>query len=185
MGEQWNDVVGFEAYFQVSSDGVVYSKRTGRILRQVSSKKGYKTVSTRIGGRAGKCFCFKVHRLVADAFLEPAAQSLLDACKLQGHGRVLVRHMDGDKANNCASNLAWGTAQDNADDFKASPNFHIALEKRSGCKNVHAKADLALVQKIRARYKRGCRINGARALAAEFGVHHTNIARLASARSYK
>lgn len=30
--------------------------------------------------------------------------------------RAEARHLDGDKLNNCDSNIAWGTAKDNADD---------------------------------------------------------------------
>lgn len=108
MESLWKDVVGFEAYFKVSEYGEVFSKRTKRVLKQCVSKSGYRTISTRLGGRNGTCYCFKVHRLVADAFLEPPATALVEKCSTQGCGVVLVRHLDNNKLNCHYSNLLWG-----------------------------------------------------------------------------
>ena len=185
MEIEWRNVVGFEMLFSVSNTGEMHSKRTGRILKQSTSKKGYRTISTRVGGRNGVCHCFKIHRLVAEAFLPPPSPQLVEACKLQGYGQVIVRHLDDDKTNNRPLNLAWGTSQDNSDDFAGKPAFHAMLGKRAGCNNVFAKATPQMVDNIRTRYQKGSRTNGARAMAAEMGIHHTNIARLAAVRSYK
>lgn len=99
--EVWKDVVGFEDIFQVSSFGNVYSKRTNKNLKQCLTKSGYKTVATKIGGRNGVNHTFRVHRLVAIAFL--------GYCD----GRVEVNHIDGNKANNKLSNLEWVTPLEN------------------------------------------------------------------------
>lgn len=99
--EVWKDVVGFEDYFRVSTFGNVYSKRTGIILKQVLRVNGYKTISTRIGGRSGKALCFKVHRLVAEAFIS------------NPQNKPEVNHKDGNKANNSVQNLEWNTKSEN------------------------------------------------------------------------
>lgn len=101
MLEIWKDVVGFEEYFKVSTFGNILSKRTGKILKQTVSKTGYKTFATKVGGRNGKAYCFKVHRLVAEAFI-PNSDS-----------KPMVNHIDGDKKNNYVENLEWVTASEN------------------------------------------------------------------------
>lgn len=65
----FKDVVGFEEYFSISDDGKIFSKRTNKELKQTISKTGYLTVATKIGGRNGLNKCFKIHILVAKAFI--------------------------------------------------------------------------------------------------------------------
>lgn len=98
----WKDVVGYEEYFSVSSTGEIFSKRTNKVLKQNTTKEGYKTVATKIGGRGGLNLCFKVHRLVATAFIP------------NPEGKPYVNHIDGCTSNNCVSNLEWCTASENA-----------------------------------------------------------------------
>lgn len=95
MEEIWKDVVGFENYFKVSSLGKVLSKRTNKILKTHVNKSGYEMLSTKIGGRQGKCYCLRVHRLVADAFLKNPEEF------------PEVNHKDGIKINNVPENLEW------------------------------------------------------------------------------
>lgn len=182
--EQWRDAVGYETLFSVSNLGRVRSKRTGKILKPTRLSNGYLGICTRIGGRAGKCLTRRVHRMVADAFLGSPPAELVARCALYGHGKVLVRHLDDDKDNNASSNLAWGTGADNSADFMATEKFDQVVLGRSGPKNPNAKATPEMVAAIRARFVKGCSRNGARALAAEFGIHHTNVARIAGQRSY-
>ena len=66
--EEWRDVIGYENYFRVSNLGRIFSKRTNKIIKLVVSKQGYYTFSTRFNGRKSKPHCFRVHRLVAEAF---------------------------------------------------------------------------------------------------------------------
>ena len=62
---------------------------------------GYLVVTVR---KDNKPFVARVHRLVAKTFI-PNPNEL-----------PIVRHLDDSKQNNHASNLAWGTVQDNASD---------------------------------------------------------------------
>lgn len=101
MEELWKDVIGFEALFSVSNMGNVFSKRTNKLLKLCVSDRGYYKVATKIGGRAGKNYCFRVHRLVATAFLD------------NPEDKPSVNHKDGNKLNNRCSNLEWSTVSEN------------------------------------------------------------------------
>ncbi len=101
MQEEFRDAVGYEHLFSVSSIGRIYSKRTNKILKTLVSKTGYEVFSTRIGGRAGVVKCFKVHKLVAEAFIPNIGN------------KPCVNHKDGVKTNNCTSNLEWITHSEN------------------------------------------------------------------------
>ena len=92
--EIWVDVRNHDNY-EVSSDGRVRNKKTGRILTPVLNKKeGYGRV--RLDGDRQY-----VHRLVADSFFDGE------------HSRMDVNHIDGDKNNNSVSNLEWCTRREN------------------------------------------------------------------------
>lgn len=97
----WLDVVGYEDLFMVSDCGQVFSKRTNKILKQTKTKSGYLTIATKIGGRGGKNVCFRVHRLVAEAFVD------------NPHDKPHINHIDGNKTNNNFSNLEWVTPKEN------------------------------------------------------------------------
>ena len=114
--EVWKDVVGYEEFFKVSNLGNVYSKRSGKILKQNLHPNGYYTIATKIGGRCGKNICFKVHRLVAKAFI----QNVYD--------KPYVNHIDGVKTNNTIGNLEWCTAKENT--HHAIANGLISYNKR-------------------------------------------------------
>ena len=81
---------GYEDYL-ISDDGIVYSTKTGeeRVLVQRVDIDGYKTVGLY---KNGKCKRFKVHRLVANAFIAKDGD------------RDCVNHIDGNKWNNTKEN---------------------------------------------------------------------------------
>lgn len=114
--EVWKDVVGCEEYFKVSNLGNVYSKRSGKILKQNLHPNGYYTIATKICGRCGKNICFKVHRLVAKAFIPNV------------YDKPYVNHIDGVKTNNTIGNLEWCTAKENT--HHAIANGLIIYNKR-------------------------------------------------------
>jgi hypothetical protein len=111
--EEWRDVVGYEEYFQVSNLGRIFSKRTNKILKQTISKTGYFTCASKIGGRKGISICFKIHRLVAEAFLAPPSKTLIEECSCSVYKIVPVNHKDGNKLNNIHTNLEWCSYREN------------------------------------------------------------------------
>ena len=100
-GENWEDIVGCESY-QVSDQGRVRNKETGRILKlsQVNKSKKYLKVAL---PRYGKWKFYLVHRLVAEAFIpNPDPEHLTQ-----------VNHRDEDPTNNRVDNLEWCDAKYN------------------------------------------------------------------------
>ena len=111
--EEWRDVISYEQYFKVSNTGRIFSKRTNKILTIGVNKSGYQVLSTRIGGKSGKCLCLRVHRLVAEAFLPKPSDLLIDSSNSTYYGVVPVNHIDGNKTNNHVSNLEWASYSEN------------------------------------------------------------------------
>lgn len=107
----WKDIKGYEGLYQVSTDGEVrsldrYEKskgnstrlRKGKIRTLSVDKDGYKKIGL---WKDSKVKHFKVHRLVAETFIE------------NPHNYPVVNHIDGNKENNSIENLEWCTVRDN------------------------------------------------------------------------
>lgn len=162
MQEIFVDVCGYENYFQISNFGRLYSKRSNKILKQHLNRQGYATVSTRIGGRNGYAVLFRVHRLVADAFVLKASNS------------SEVNHIDGNKANNHVSNLEWVTPSENVQHA-----WDTGLrERKTGVDNPLSKLSAKDISLIRTSEK------SCRELAEIYKVHHTQISRVKRGKSY-
>lgn len=101
--EIWKDIPNTNGKLQVSSHGRVRSylrdKDEGAILKTCADKKGYLRLRVTLEREKR---CYKVHRLVADAFLD------------NPDGKTQVNHIDGDKTNNFVGNLEWATNAENA-----------------------------------------------------------------------
>lgn len=110
--EIWKDIKGYEGLYQVSNLGRVKSNarilskgkrgerfQKERILVNCDNKNGYHQVLIYDNKKIPKCR--RVHRLVAEAFLEKA------------HTAATVDHIDNNKTNNKASNLQWMTFGEN------------------------------------------------------------------------
>ncbi len=128
-GEEWRDVPGYEGLYLVSSLGRFYRlprRNTrnfykGRLVSQSYNAKGYLKVD--LSGRNGKVWTARAHRLVARAFLgEPEA------------GQE-VRHLNGVRDDNRASNLAWGSGSQNSYDAVAHGTHTTA--RRTHCPQGH------------------------------------------------
>lgn len=181
MEEIWKDVVGFEDYFKISSKGLVFSKRTNRVLKQTLSKTGYLTFSTRIGGRGGTCYCFKVHRLVAEAFLPEPDEHLKEVAMGTFYGKVPVNHIDGNKTNNKVENLEWTTPS-----YNTVHAIEMGLLVPIQGEDVHNSVLTSeQVRFIRDNYKPYCKEFGARAIARALGVNHNTVSSAARGISYK
>lgn len=110
MLERWRNITGYEGRYMISDLGRVKS-----ISRLVKKKGGMRLVPELIlspgknefgylyvilfKGNVGKPF--RVNRLVAKAF------------KRNPNDKKEVNHLDGDRANNKASNLEWTTKLEN------------------------------------------------------------------------
>ena len=97
MEEIFKDIEGYEGLYQVSNTGKVKSIKFGkeRILKPCKDKSGYLCVNI---CNKGKNKTFRVHRLVAFAFVQNNSLFNTD-----------VNHIDENKMNNNANNLEWVT----------------------------------------------------------------------------
>jgi hypothetical protein len=93
-------IVGFEGCYVVTSDGRIFSVRNGKYRERklAMDRGGYLVVSLWANNKNKQ---FKVHRLVAEAFI-PNLKN-----------KRCVNHKDGDKQNNSISNLEWVTHGEN------------------------------------------------------------------------
>ena len=92
--EKWKDIKGYEGLYQISDLGNVKSIRTNKILKYGYSHNGYRIVNLK-----GKMF--RVHRLVAEAFIDNKEHL------------PYVNHKDENKENNNVNNLEWCTSSYN------------------------------------------------------------------------
>ena len=95
--ELWIDISDFPNY-EVSSNGRVRNKKTGRCLK-FNDRKGYNSVHL---SKNNSVKAKSVHRLVADSFYDG------------DHSGLVVNHIDGNKKNNFVGNLEWCTESYNA-----------------------------------------------------------------------
>lgn len=139
--QEWRQMLD-NPYYEVSSIGNVRSvdrviiRKNGwrQTLPSVQrkpqlNKQGYYVVTIGTGGNGTKLR--RVHRLVAEAFLEPR------------DGAEEVNHIDGVKTNNCVNNLEWVTNLENIQHSIATK-----LIERDGEKNACAKMSEVDVRRL-------------------------------------
>ena len=99
--EQWRDIDGYDGAYQVSDLGRVRSLKFGkvRVLRTGNDRKGYLCVGL---CKDGKQKSYKVHRLVAQAFIPNDDES-----------KTQINHINEVKSDNRVSNIEWCTPQYN------------------------------------------------------------------------
>lgn len=96
--EEWRPICGYEGLYQVSNLGRVKSLKNNKgiyrekILIIGKNKDGYLQINL---CKEGKMKTFRVHRLVANAFIENPNEY------------TTVNHIDENKENNCVDNLEW------------------------------------------------------------------------------
>ena len=99
--EEWKEIEGLDGRYYISSCGRVLSLCLDgyKIIQPFICGDGYCYVDLRKDGKDVKC---RVHRLVADAFIDRA------------EGKTIVHHKDADRRNNNVSNLQWLTTTEHA-----------------------------------------------------------------------
>ena len=116
MTETWARIADSSGY-EVSDQGRIRGPH-GLILRPTDNGHGYLSVGVHGAHRY-------VHRLVAEAFCGTP--------KIDQE----VRHLDGDKTNNAASNLRWGTRSENIRDQVNHGTHWRATHRQTHCKRGH------------------------------------------------
>lgn len=91
--EKWKKI---NEFLCVSDEGYVISH--GKVIKGEICKNGYKRIYV---SHKGKQYKFLIHRLVAEAFIE------------NPENKPCVNRIDGNKQNNCVSNLEWVTYSEN------------------------------------------------------------------------
>lgn len=144
LNEIWLPIKGYEGLYDVSNFGRIRSHDYGhkgvtKILQTHAAKGYYVKVAL---WKEGKVRYFRVHRLVAIAFL-PAPQE----------GQTQVEHIDCDKHNNKVANLRWTHPKGNM----ANPltRYHLSLSHM--CPSDETRARMSAGQKRRFAYERRTR----------------------------
>jgi NUMOD4 motif/HNH endonuclease len=180
-GEHWRAISGFDGVFEVSCSGRVRSlprlvPRSGAAVwvhgceLRGKIQDGYRRVCLSHGGEQILRF---VHVLVAEVFL-PARPSPLHT----------VNHRNGKRAENRASNLEWATpSEQSIHSWRVLGRVRtqaMADSVPQGQFNGRAKITDAQTIELRARRAQG---ETTIALARAYGLHPSQISRIASGKS--
>ena len=126
---EFRTLKNFENYYIISNTGIIKSvdryvncgiKYNNKVLKKGKEikpiiVKGYYNVSL---SKNGKSKQYSIHRLVAQTFI-PNPNNLPQ-----------VNHIDGNKLNNCVSNLEWCTAKHNINE-----SYRIGLHSKKSIMN--------------------------------------------------
>lgn len=163
--EEWKDIKGYEGLYQVSNQGRIRSfwhRRKGVDCLVQTSVYGYKYVTL----HKEKQRTFRVHRLVAEAFIP------------NPEGKPQVNHINGDKGDNRVTNLEWCTGSENM-----IHAYRNGLEVANTQPAHIAKRILSeeQVRQIRTLLDEGV---SSRKIAKQFGVGKTLISQIKQGKAY-
>jgi hypothetical protein len=166
MQTVWRPIPGFEGVYEASSSGNI--RRTGkvagavvgRILKESTSKTGYRRVGL---WSNGKCALTYVHRAVASAF--------------HGPSDLAVNHINGNKSDNRPENLEYVTAKENmrhaSDVLRANNGESAHLAKLSA-------SDVRTIRRLH-----GHEQMSAYVISKIYPVAHSTIHRIVTMRTWK
>jgi len=171
MKEEWRQMEDYEGWYEISDAGSVkrvmggQGARIGRELKQSKNGIGYYLLNLSKGGTKKQYY---IHRLVAAAFIGPCPDG------------KQVNHKDGDKSNNCSSNLEYVTPSENI-----LHAIRIGIKNSLHCigtNNANAVLSEAEVLKIRELLDCGCLSQVE--IGDMFGVRQTTISAINTGRSW-
>ena len=121
MNEEWRDIKGYEGLYKISSYGRVKSLRNnhGKYREKILSPGKCRDYLYVILCKNGKNKPYKIHRLVAEAFI-PNSNNYKE-----------VNHKDENKQNNSISNLEWCDRKYNCN-YGTAKERMIETQKRNG-----------------------------------------------------
>jgi hypothetical protein len=96
---EWRPIVGWEGKYRINKCGLIQNI-LGRALNPWKDDQGYMRVRL-TDTKNNKRKIVKVHRLVAEAFIE------------NPNNYPFINHIDNNRSNNCATNLEWCTQKMN------------------------------------------------------------------------
>lgn len=169
--EMWRPVVGYEGSYEVSSLGKIkslerlisngkgcYTKKES-ITNGSIEKKGYRVVRLYLNGISKD---FKVHRLVAEAFIA------------NPENKPQVNHINGVKNDNRVENLEWATQSEN---ILHADKIGLRIMKNG---EYHGMSKLKKEQVLEIYYHKG---KGAE-IARVFGISNTHVGRIKNKQSW-
>ncbi len=121
LNEHWLPVKGYEGLYEVSNYGRVRALNYyGRLIKRIMHlTAGWgKYIKAGLTGRDGKTRYFRVHRLVALAFLPQPAED-----------KTQVNHKNGNKQDNRVENLEWVTPRENCRNPATYPRLFIRYHR--------------------------------------------------------
>jgi hypothetical protein len=119
--------------YEITKCGIIRNKLNRRIKSQYVSSTGYYMISI---SKNNKTNPYKVHRLLADNFLEKV------------DGKTSINHKDGNKLNNCLSNLEWCNHLENMQHA-----FNTNLVNNTGSNNGMSKINESIALEIKTMLK--------------------------------
>ena len=142
MIEELKDIKDYEGEYAITRDGRVWSYKSNKFLKPVLDKDGYHKVNLH---KDKKMKTFRIHRLVADAFIP------------NPKGLPQVNHKDENKSNNCVENLEWC-------DAKYNMNYGTRTERAAKKQSIPVYCEE--LDRV---------FDGARQAARELGLDNSNI----------
>lgn len=168
--EEWRPVPGHDLL--ASSRGRI-ARPDGRVLALGSDRNGYRFVRLYLNGRSSSLM---VGPLVCAAFhgLRPSSDHQAD-------------HVDRNRANNTPENLRWLPSRENIARARTTKGRKLGPRPAAVFGESHPAAKLSAsdVLAIRARYRKGSRDGGLKALAEAYGVTFTSIHGIVTRRTWK
>ena len=153
MTKQFKIIPDTEGVYGVSPDGRVKNMLTDVVLSPFFTSGDYLCVTIQFSGRNQRS-TVKVHRLVAQAFLE------------NPFDKPYVNHIDGNKQNNAVGNLEWVTPLEN--NIHAVDTGLIAVGEDAPASILSEKNVLEVIDRLRAGHRN---ID----IARDFNVAHNTV----------